>query len=55
MIAATSFAGTSLSNSDLVEPAEVLDRRTGAWKMPGRSGPKPAWYLAFDAVSETEP
>ena len=23
--------------------------------MPGRSGPKPAWYFALDAVSETEP
>ena len=27
----------------------------GAWKMPGSSGPKPAWYFAFEAVSETEP
>ena len=22
----------------------------GAWNTPGSSGPKPAWYLAFDAV-----
>ena len=27
----------------------------GAWKTPGSSGPKPAWYFAFEAVSETEP
>ena len=30
-------------------------RPNGAWKTPGRSGPNPAWYFAFDAVSETAP
>ena len=44
-----------LVEQDLIEPARSSTRPYGAWKMPGRSGPNPAWYFAFDAVSDTEP
>ncbi len=45
-----------LVEQDLVEPAcRSSTRPYGAWKTPGRSGPKPAWYFAFEAVSETAP
>ena len=55
MIAATSLAGASLSNSTSSNQRRSSTRPNGAWKTPGRSGPNPAWYFAFDAVSETEP
>ena len=45
-----------LVEQDLVEPAQVLDlARTARGRSPGSSGPNPAWYFAFEAVSETEP
>ena len=55
MIAATSLAGASLSNRTSSNHLRSSTRPYGAWKMPGSSGPKPAWYFAFEAVSETDP
>ncbi len=55
MIAATSFAGASLSNRTSSNQRRSATFPYGAWKTPGRSGPNPAWYFAFEAVSETEP
>ena len=53
MIAATSLAGASLSNRTSSNHLRSSTRPYGAWKTPGSSGPKPAWYFAFEAVSET--
>ena len=55
MIAATSPAGASLSNRTSSNQRRSSTRPYGAWKIPGRSGPKPAWYFAFEAVSDSEP
>ena len=55
MIAATSLAGASLSNRTSSNQRRSSTSPYGAWKTPGSSGPNPAWYFAFDAVSETEP
>ena len=55
MIAATSLAGASLSNRTSSNQRRSSTLPYGAWKMPGSSGPKPAWYFAFEAVSETDP
>ncbi len=48
-------AGASLSNRTSSNQRRSSTRPYGAWKTPGRSGPNPAWYLAFDAVRLTEP
>src|SRR5664279_6329291 len=55
MIAATSLGGTRRSKSISSNHFKSATWPYGAWKTPGNIGPKPAWYLAFDAVSETEP
>ena len=55
MIAATSLAGASLSKRTSSNQRRSSTRPYGAWNTPGSSGPNPAWYLAFDAVSETDP
>jgi hypothetical protein len=55
MIAATSLAGASLSKRTSSNQRRSSTRPYGAWKIPGSIGPNPAWYLAFEAVSETAP
>ena len=45
MIAATSFAGASLSNRTSSNQRRSSTRPNGAWKTPGRSGPKPGVVL----------
>ena len=55
MIAATSLAGTSLSNSTSSNQRRSSTRPYGAWYTPGTSGPNRAWYFAFEAVSEIAP
>src|SRR3954454_12067 len=55
MIAETSFAGASLPNRTSSNQRRSETLPNGAWNTPGRSGPKPAWYFAFDAVSDTAP
>ena len=55
MIAATSSAGTSFSKRTWSNQRRSSTWPYGAWNTPGSSGPNPAWYFAFDAVSETEP
>src|SRR5664279_1734104 len=55
MIAATSVGGTRRSNSTSSNHFRSATWPYGAWNTPGSIGPKPAWYFALDAVSETEP
>src|SRR4029078_8788223 len=55
MIAATSFAGATLSKRTSSNQRRSSTLPNGAWNTPGSNGPKPAWYLALEAVSETEP
>src|SRR5262245_34383791 len=54
-MAATSLAGASRSNRTSSNQRRSSTRPNGAWNTPGSSGPNPAWYLAFEAVSETDP
>ena len=44
-----------LVEQDLVEPAQVLDPAVRRVEDARQQRPEPAWYLAFDAVSETAP
>src|SRR6185369_1485872 len=55
MIAATSLAGASLSKRTSSNQRRSSTLPNGAWNTPGSSGPNPAWYFAFDAVSDTAP
>ncbi len=53
-MAATSEAGTRRLKTRCSSSSRPALPK-GTWMTPGRSGPKPAWYLALEAVRLTAP